>query len=178
MMVITIPHHPSCFSLVSMPRWMQTEKKENTVERICCKSKQTQTLKGLYGCPEKQIAFSSGESSHCSSLTSDVFQCFVHSQHWLAVVRGRKKKLNWELVLLICCSFFPVLEALLKGSQPPGEPWVQQSKVDFKRSGCLISSLSATCVHLLKKPPFSLAASLAACDASAVDWPLLTFSVC
>lgn len=51
---------------------------------------------------------------------------------------------------------------------------MQQSKVDFKRNGCLISGLSATCVHLVKKPPFSLAASLAACDASAVD--LTTFN--
>lgn len=61
MMIITIPDHPSCFSLVSMPMWMRTEKKVNTVERICCKSKQTQTLTGLYGYPKKQIAFSSGE---------------------------------------------------------------------------------------------------------------------
>ena len=44
MMIITLADYPPCFSLVGMPRSMQTEKKENTVERIFYKSKQTETF--------------------------------------------------------------------------------------------------------------------------------------
>jgi len=46
-MIITLTDHPPCFSLVSMPRSMQTEKRENTAERIFYSRKQTETFKGV-----------------------------------------------------------------------------------------------------------------------------------
>lgn len=99
------------------------------------------------------------------------------SQPWFAVVRAWKKYWigNWYYSSTV--TLF-LIEAVLKGSQPPEECWVQQSKVDFKGNNCLLSSLSATCVHLIKKSPFSLAGAIAACDAFVVHWPLLTFSFC
>lgn len=43
-MIITLPNNPLFFSLVSIPRLMQTEKKGKRMERVFYKGKQTETL--------------------------------------------------------------------------------------------------------------------------------------
>lgn len=124
-----------------------------------------------------KLLFLQRSGSHCFLLTSDFFSVLCPSQPWLAVVRAWKKYWIGNWCYSSTVALF-LLEAVLKGSQPPEECWEHQSKVDFKRNNCLLSSLSATCVHLIMKSLLFLADSIAACDAFVVDWPLLTFSFC